>query len=176
MFLPGTKRQLTGHHYSQSMCSFMLAWNMTFSMSSKVGRLTGLVVKVSASKAEDPEFFRVESYQWLKIGTLVATLPGTWCYRVSAGTGWPGVSILWLVEMESWICNFYLSVAAHAIVWADPSLRYTRCCWDVKQASNQPTSKVKNLTPGSHESHSIWSKCHKKGSAWRKWGNQIKGY
>ena len=30
----------------------------------------------------------------LKIGTLVATLPGAWRYRVSAGTGWPGVSIL----------------------------------------------------------------------------------
>ena len=30
----------------------------------------------------------------LKIGTPAATLPGAWCYRVSAGTGWPGVSIL----------------------------------------------------------------------------------
>ena len=30
----------------------------------------------------------------LKIGTPVATLPGTWHCRVSAGTGWPGVSIL----------------------------------------------------------------------------------
>ena len=30
----------------------------------------------------------------LKIGTAVAALPGAWRYRVSAGTGWPGVSIL----------------------------------------------------------------------------------
>ena len=30
----------------------------------------------------------------LKIGTPVATLPGAWRYRVSAGTGLPGVSIL----------------------------------------------------------------------------------
>ena len=30
----------------------------------------------------------------LKIGTSVATLPGAWRYRVSAGTGRPGVSIL----------------------------------------------------------------------------------
>ena len=30
----------------------------------------------------------------LKIGTPVATLPGAWRYRVSTGTGWPGVSIL----------------------------------------------------------------------------------
>ena len=30
----------------------------------------------------------------LKIGTPVPTRPGAWRYRVSAGTGWPGVSIL----------------------------------------------------------------------------------
>ena len=29
-----------------------------------------------------------------KIGTSVATLPGAWRYRVSAGTGWLSVSIL----------------------------------------------------------------------------------
>ena len=61
----------------------------------------------------------------LKIGTPVATLPGAWRSRVSTGTGRPGVSILWLGEVERWICNFYLSVAARKIVWADPSLRYT---------------------------------------------------
>ena len=62
----------------------------------------------------------------LKISTPVATLPGAWRYRVSAGTGRPGISILWLGEMESLVCSFYLSVAARKIVWADPSLRYTR--------------------------------------------------
>ena len=36
----------------------------------------------------------------LKIGTPVATLPGAWHYRVSAGTGQPGVSILRLGEVE----------------------------------------------------------------------------
>ena len=30
----------------------------------------------------------------LKIGIPVATLPGAWLYRVSAGTGWPDVSVL----------------------------------------------------------------------------------
>ena len=65
-------------------------------------RLVGIVVKASASRAEDPGF---ESRMWrvfpgsshtsdLKIGTPVATLPGAWRYRVSAGTGRPGVSIL----------------------------------------------------------------------------------
>ena len=52
----------------------------------------------------------------LKIGTPVATLPGAWHYRVTAGTGWPSVSILWLGEVECLICNFYLSVAARKIV------------------------------------------------------------
>ena len=42
-----------------------------------------------------PRFFRGSSHTSdLQIGTPVATLPGAWCYRVSAGTGWPGVSIL----------------------------------------------------------------------------------
>ena len=47
-------------------------------------------------------------------GTPVATLPGAWRYRVSAGIGRPGVSIP--DEEESMICNFCLSVAAHKIV------------------------------------------------------------
>ena len=96
-------------------------------------RLVGLVVKASASRAEDPGFESrlrrdcsgSSHTSDLNIGTPVATLPGAWRYRVSAGTGRPGVSTLWLGGMESWICNLYLSVAARKIVWADPSLRYT---------------------------------------------------
>ena len=61
----------------------------------------------------------------LEIGTPVATLPGAWQFRVSPVTGRPGVSVMWLGEVESWIGNFYLSVAARKIVCADPSLRYT---------------------------------------------------
>ena len=69
----------------------------------RTDRLLGLVVKAAASRAGDPgfesrlrrDFFGVESYTSdFKIGTPVATLPGAWRYRVSAGTGWPGVSIL----------------------------------------------------------------------------------
>ena len=64
--------------------------------------LAGLVVKASASGAEDPGFesrlrrdFSGSSHTSdLKIGTPVATLPGAWQYRISAGTGRPGVSIL----------------------------------------------------------------------------------
>ena len=64
--------------------------------------LVSLEVKVSASRAEDPgiksrlrwDFPRSSHTSDFKIGTPVATLPGAWCYRVSAGTGRPGVSIL----------------------------------------------------------------------------------
>ena len=44
----------------------------------------------------------------------MATLPGAWRDKVSAGTGRPGVSIPG--EVESLICNFCLSVAALKIV------------------------------------------------------------
>ena len=65
-------------------------------------RLGGLVVKASASGAEDPGFksrlrrdFSGSSHTSdLKIGTPATTLPGAWHYRVSAGTGRLGVSIL----------------------------------------------------------------------------------
>ena len=62
--------------------------------------LVGQVVKASASRVENPGFD--SCLQWdfsksshtsdLTIGTPVATLSGTWHYRVSAGTGQPGVS------------------------------------------------------------------------------------
>ena len=72
------------------------------SASPRVHHLDDLVVKASAATAEDPEFesllrqdFSGSSHTSdLKIGTPVATLPGAWHYRVSAGTGRPGVSIL----------------------------------------------------------------------------------
>ena len=65
-------------------------------------RLDGLVVKASFSRAEDPGsnpacagiFPSRVIPVTKKIGTPVVTLPGAWHYRVIAGTGWPGVSIL----------------------------------------------------------------------------------
>ena len=80
-------------------------------------RLIGLVVKASTLRAADPgfesrlrrDFSRSSHTIDLEIGTPLATLPDAWCYRVSVGTGWPGVSILWLGEVESLIRNFYLS-------------------------------------------------------------------
>ena len=60
----------------------------------------------------------------LNFGTLAAILPGAWCCRVSARTGWPGVSIPWLCEIARLMCNLYLSVAACTIVCTDLSLKY----------------------------------------------------
>ena len=61
-----------------------------------VHRLVGLVVKASASGAEDPGFeSRLRrDFSGSSHGTPVATLPGAWHYRVSAGTSRPGVNIL----------------------------------------------------------------------------------
>ena len=61
-----------------------------------------MVVKASASRAEDPgfesrlrrDFSGSNLTSDLKFGTPVATLPGAWRYRVSVGTGRPGISIL----------------------------------------------------------------------------------
>ena len=66
--------------------------------------LIGLVVKAPTLRAEDPGFksclqqdFSGSSHTSdLKIGTPVATLPGTRHCRVRAGTGQPDVSIVWL--------------------------------------------------------------------------------
>ena len=65
-------------------------------------RLVGLVVrrlpqeqKVPGSNPATAGIFSGSSHTSdLNIGTPVATLPGAWRYRVSAGTGRPGVSIL----------------------------------------------------------------------------------
>ena len=72
------------------------------SLSLQFDRLAGLVVKASACGAEDlgfesrlqQDFLGSSHTSDLKSGTPVATLPGAWHYRVSAGTGRPSVSIL----------------------------------------------------------------------------------
>ena len=94
--------------YKKGLKRPTLAWNeMPFAT----------VVKASASRATDPgldsrlrrNFSGSSHTRDLKTGTPVATLAGAWQNRVSAGTGWPGFSILWLGETESLICIFFLS-------------------------------------------------------------------
>ena len=99
--------------------------------------------KASASRAEGPGFesrlrrdFSGSSHTSdLNIGTPVATLPGAWRYRVSGGTGRPGVSILWRWKVGS---------AASISVWQHVKLSVQirpwdtlACCWDVKQPTNK---------------------------------------
>ena len=114
-------------------------------------RLVRLVVKASASGVEDPGFewdFSGSSHtRDLKMGIPVATLPGAWHHRVSAETRRPGVSILRLGEVESWICNLYLSVAARKLVRADPSLTYTSMLLGRKAISLPPSPPPLPLPP-----------------------------
>ena len=90
--------------------------------------------KVSTSKPADlgsiptfpAGFFPTLSHiSALKIGTLVAILPGAWFSRVSAETGWPSLSTLWLCKIASLVRNFYLSMAVCTTDRADSSPRYT---------------------------------------------------
>ena len=74
---------------------YLLAPLRTWTVVSAVDRLTGQVVKASASGAEDPgfeshfgrDFSGLSHTSDLKIGTAVATLPGAWRDRVTGGTG-----------------------------------------------------------------------------------------
>ena len=118
-------------------------------------RLVGLVVESSALGAEGPEFepglwqdFSGSSHTSdLKIGNPVVTLPGAWHCRVSAGTGRPGIGILWLGEVGSLICNLYLSVAACKKLSEQIHPWDTlACCRDIKQATNKFRNHVCMLT------------------------------
>ena len=74
----------------------------TFVLLILINGLIDLVVKASASGAEDPGFESSLRRDLsgsthtsdLKIGTPVATLSGAWHYPVSDGTGQPSVNIL----------------------------------------------------------------------------------
>ena len=95
--------------------------------------------KASALRAEDPMFESCLLRDFSSDSNI-----GAWCYRVSTGTGRPCVSILWLGEVESLICNFYLSVAARKIEQIRPWDTLT-CCWDIKQPTNNIISSQRPL-------------------------------
>ena len=133
------------------------------------------MVKTSALRGEDPgfefrlcwDFSRVESYQWLQ-NWHSSGYPAR--HLALKGQCWDWlscVSILWLGEMESWICNLWKVGSATSIsVWQHAKLSRSvpeihshvagmlsnqqtnespiACCWDVKQ----PTNKLMN-----HQSH-----------------------
>ena len=93
---------VVGCLFCHALLAYMLACPCLLTPS-PLNRIGGLVVKASASRAEDPRFESrlrrdvsgsSHTSDLKKIGTPVATLPGAWRYRISAGTGRPGVSIL----------------------------------------------------------------------------------
>ena len=96
-------------------------------------RLVGLVVKASASRAEDPgldsrscrgDIFGSSHTSDFKIGTPVATLPGAWNCRVSTGLARCQYTVTgWGRKVDLHLLSQCLS---KQIVWADPPLRYTR--------------------------------------------------
>ena len=43
-------------------------------------------------------------------------LPGAWCFKVSAGTGWSGVSILLLGEIASWMIIIIIAIVIIIII------------------------------------------------------------
>ena len=112
-------------------------------------RLVGLVVKASASRAEDPEFESrlrrdfsgVKSHQWLKklaLQRLPYQAPGV----VGSVLGLVGpVSIYWdWVRWKVWSAT---SISVWQRVKLFEQIRpwdTLACCWDVKQASKQATN------------------------------------
>ena len=87
---------------SSSTSSFFFVLSFPRLSPSTSDRLVGLVVrrpprerKIPGSNPACGRIFSGSSHTSdLKIGTPVATLSGAWRYRVSTGTGRPGVSIL----------------------------------------------------------------------------------
>ena len=101
------KKTLVGLSLGDGACIYSLSLSLSsLSLSLSLflrDRLHGLVVKASASRAEDPGFeFRLRRGDFsesshtsdLKIDSPVVTLPGALRYGIHAGTGWPGVSAL----------------------------------------------------------------------------------
>ena len=81
-------------------------------------RLVGLVVKASASRAEDPGFdsrLRRGDFPG-RVIPVNSKLTRPWLPCQAPGVGCPVTCRLCLDEVENLICNFYLSVAARTLV------------------------------------------------------------
>ena len=148
-----------------------------------VGLRWGVLLKSSSHRFQScfhcGWFSRSSHTSGWKIATHTVALPGTWRYRVTAGTGRPSVSILWLGKIANLICSFYLSVAAHTIVCADPYHPWDTlphylsvaahtivqirpwdtlpCCWDIKQPTNNYICPSTPFTFSLSLTHSLFS-------------------
>ena len=98
--------------------------------------------KADASRAADP------GLDSPFLPNTQAALSGAWHYRVSAGTGWLGVSKLWLGEIERLICSFCLRVAAckNCLSRSVPEIHQ-----HVAGTFKQPTNKHQLAQSPSHE-------------------------
>ena len=126
-----------------------VSWSGNGHLSSRPHRLVGLVVRRPPPERKipgsNPAFTRNFSGSGhtsdSKIGITVTTLPSAWRYRVSAGTGRPCISILWLGEVESWSATS-ISVWQHVKLSEQIGPWDTiACCWDIKQPTNKQTSR-----------------------------------
>ena len=83
-----------------------------------------------------------------KIGTPVATLPGTWHYSIIDSTGWDSVSILWLGEKPTFGPQllFECGNTKKNLYRSIPHIQFA-CCWDVQYPRNKtkPTTATCTL-------------------------------
>ena len=100
----------------------------------------------SASMIPDPRlrfrlclgsFSRSSHTSGLKIGDPVATLPGARSHRASAGTGWPGASML----LSGWDKKCDQQLLFHISPWDTIA-----CCLYVKQSVNDEQQQQHNST------------------------------
>ena len=139
-------------HLSKTMWISFLLFHLFFCSSSFPNYcFTDLMLKgiLESGRPGFDSCFCHGSFSWsshtsdFKIGTPVAILPGTGHYRVSTGTGFPSVRILWLGEIER-------SATSNAM-WQRVQLSKQicpwdtqECCWDIKQQTNNIVPQVKS--------------------------------
>ena len=75
----------------------------------------------------------------LKVGSKTGYQARHWRYRVSAGTGLPGISILWLGEIERLSGNFSVLKRVHLSEQIRPWDTQARC-WEVGATSKQTSA------------------------------------
>ena len=122
-------------------------------------RLVGLVVrrpprerKIRGSNPTCDGIFRIKSFRWLKNWHSSGYPARRLAFWVSTGTGRPGVNILWLGELESLICNFYLWQHVRLSEQIRP-WDTLACCWDVKQATNKQHLCISVVFSSVHDCH-----------------------
>ena len=60
----------------------------------------------NAQEEEEPRFLRSSHTSDVRIGTVVAAVPGSWRFWVTVRTGWPGVNVLSLgrsIKLDNWV-------------------------------------------------------------------------